>query len=211
MAKPNLKDDLRDTAHKLFEEKGIQRVSLRDVAAAAGVSVGNLTYYYPKKEDLLLAILEKGKETFWPILSSIPDEPKEVLHFLVKAAMTLQLALAHSFVHRELTSLCTKYKSIREAMAEGRENFYHILLEAFDKLRRAGLFREDIPIRNYSNLAYTIIVCTSRWREQAEIFRYDTLPHPKISESIIMLIQPYLTEEGIRNLKNISDICTPET
>ena len=40
----------------LFREKGYNSVSLREIADRAGIRVGNLTYYYPRKEQLVEAI-----------------------------------------------------------------------------------------------------------------------------------------------------------
>ncbi len=36
----------------LFREKGYNGTSMREIAQAAGIAVGNLCYYFPKKEDL---------------------------------------------------------------------------------------------------------------------------------------------------------------
>lgn len=41
----------------VFAELGYNGASLREVAAAAGIEKGHLTYYYPSKDDLLCEIL----------------------------------------------------------------------------------------------------------------------------------------------------------
>ena len=46
-------------AEDLFRQKGYNGVSLRDIAEAAGIRVGNLTYYYPRKEQLVEAIFSR--------------------------------------------------------------------------------------------------------------------------------------------------------
>lgn len=42
-----------DAARKLFYQKGFSATSINDVAEAAGVGKGNLSYYYPSKSELL--------------------------------------------------------------------------------------------------------------------------------------------------------------
>ena len=37
-------------AEALFHQKGYNGVTMRDIAESAGIRVGNLTYYYPRKE-----------------------------------------------------------------------------------------------------------------------------------------------------------------
>ena len=46
-------------AEALFLQKGYNGVSLRDIAEAAQIRVGNLTYYYPRKELLVEAIFAR--------------------------------------------------------------------------------------------------------------------------------------------------------
>lgn len=55
-------DDRRDVilaaARSVFMELGYSRFTMRKVAAAAGISLGNLNYHFPRKDDLLKALLE---------------------------------------------------------------------------------------------------------------------------------------------------------
>lgn len=55
--KQNIKREIMDTAKCLFIKKGFHDTSMRDIAAALNISVGNLTYHYKRKEDLIEAIL----------------------------------------------------------------------------------------------------------------------------------------------------------
>ena len=51
-----LKEDVRekiiDSAKNEFLEKGIERASMRDIAAGSGMTVGNLYRYFKNKEEL---------------------------------------------------------------------------------------------------------------------------------------------------------------
>lgn len=41
-----------------FNEKGINQVGVREIARALNISPGNMSYHFPKKEDLLFALLQ---------------------------------------------------------------------------------------------------------------------------------------------------------
>ena len=41
------------TAIKLFNKGGVSNVRVQDIAVAAGISPGNLTYHYKTKKDLM--------------------------------------------------------------------------------------------------------------------------------------------------------------
>ncbi|WP_207430430.1 TetR/AcrR family transcriptional regulator [Sabulibacter ruber] len=51
-----------DTAMALFAEQGYDRTSIRQIAESAGISLGLLYNYYKSKDELLKAILVKGRE-----------------------------------------------------------------------------------------------------------------------------------------------------
>lgn len=50
----NIKEKIAYESRELFNTYGYPKVTMRQIAAACGISVGNLTYYYPRKEDLLM-------------------------------------------------------------------------------------------------------------------------------------------------------------
>lgn len=47
---------LVQAAHQLLESESLDRFSMRNVAERAGVSLANLQYYFPRREDLALAM-----------------------------------------------------------------------------------------------------------------------------------------------------------
>ena len=48
-----------DAAVAIITERGIQRLSLSEIEKRAGMSRGQLTYYFPAKEDILLAAFDR--------------------------------------------------------------------------------------------------------------------------------------------------------
>ena len=59
--KSNIKDEILQTAKLLFNQQGYEAVSMRDIARTVGISVGNLTYHFPRKADILLALLSLSR------------------------------------------------------------------------------------------------------------------------------------------------------
>jgi AcrR family transcriptional regulator len=62
-----LSDELQkrilETTYTLFSQIGIEKVTLRDIAAECGISLGNLTYHYQKKEYLFAAVYKEMLQT----------------------------------------------------------------------------------------------------------------------------------------------------
>ncbi|MCB0652763.1 MAG: TetR/AcrR family transcriptional regulator [Saprospiraceae bacterium] len=51
------RDEIILTALKMFNESGIHNVGVREIARSLSISVGNLSYHFPRKEDIVAEIL----------------------------------------------------------------------------------------------------------------------------------------------------------
>lgn len=60
------RDKLVEAARQLFFEQGYVATSIADVLKRARVNSGSLYYFFPTKEELLVAVLEKYKEMLEP-------------------------------------------------------------------------------------------------------------------------------------------------
>ena len=60
MSDPDLREVLLRTTARLFQQKGYAAVTLRSIAAEAGVTTGSLYYYFSDKEEVVREILETG-------------------------------------------------------------------------------------------------------------------------------------------------------
>lgn len=60
-----------DTALRMFNDAGIEYVGMRELASALGIRIGNLTYYFPTKDDLVnrlsIQLAEENAKTIVPI------------------------------------------------------------------------------------------------------------------------------------------------
>src|SRR5437660_5136865 len=53
------RDDVIEAAMAVITEQGLQNLSLSEIEKKAGMSRGQLTYYFPAKEDILLAVFDR--------------------------------------------------------------------------------------------------------------------------------------------------------
>jgi AcrR family transcriptional regulator len=65
-ATPDTKDKLIQVAFELFHRQGYGATGVAQILRESGVHSGSLYYFFPTKEDLLIAILEWCKENLWP-------------------------------------------------------------------------------------------------------------------------------------------------
>lgn len=53
------RDQIVEAAVAIIDEKGLQHLSLSEIEKKAEMSRGQLTYYFPQKEDILLAVFDR--------------------------------------------------------------------------------------------------------------------------------------------------------
>lgn len=80
-------------ALELFNLKGIEYVGMRELAADLGMRIGNLTYYYPTKDDLVFAISQAYTESNSKIHSELPI--KSLYDFLYKNKLLFENGLKY--------------------------------------------------------------------------------------------------------------------
>ena len=68
------KQALIDAAAKLFREKGINSVGVREISAMAGVTTGTFYHYFDSKDSILDAIYVNRDEHFEEILSKYGEK-----------------------------------------------------------------------------------------------------------------------------------------
>jgi AcrR family transcriptional regulator len=86
---------LVDAACQVFHVRGVERTTLADIAAAAGIPLGNVYYYFKTKNDLIQAVVEARLNEARAMLAGVEaahDSPRDRLKALF-AALTEQSEL----------------------------------------------------------------------------------------------------------------------
>ena len=105
--KRDTRQDILNTAQTLFREKGYNAVSVGEIAAALGISKGNLTYYFKRKEEIVEALLESANPTF-------PQDPPQTLAQLDACLRDMEQARENNaFYFRSHTQLGQLSEKIR--------------------------------------------------------------------------------------------------
>jgi AcrR family transcriptional regulator len=77
---------LREAARAVFGRRGFEAATMRDVAAAAGVSTGSVYRLYPSKDELLLAVMQRfiaNVSALWDTVMGSASPPVERLDALM--------------------------------------------------------------------------------------------------------------------------------
>lgn len=88
----NIKQIIAEASRELFNSEGYQKVTMRQIADRCGISVGNLTYHYPHKEDLLMLEHDGILNAFLDdVLTNRPDLTGLKGYFTVECAFLYRI------------------------------------------------------------------------------------------------------------------------
>ena len=190
------------TALEMFNKTGIEYVGMRELAAALGMRIGNLTYYFPTKDDLVnrlsLDLAEENNKTIVLI------EPMTIKAFF---EMLRQVFLNHiqyrclmlSFVHiMERNALVAKrYSKIQST----RNQMWADNIQALQEGKYILVQKDEVDF-----LVSTIALIARFWISEAAISFKNQTPEQQQEHYIKMIARiffPFATAKGKRELEAV--------
>jgi AcrR family transcriptional regulator len=144
--RPDRRLAILTSAERLFAEHGFAGVSIRSIAAEAGVPSGLVGYYFGRKNELLDALLQRRRDTIEERIRGIhvalesPGEEHEKVSQLVRAWAEPSLRLRAAEDGADFSRLVAR--SIIDRGPEARlilERFYDPLADTFIDAMHAAL------------------------------------------------------------------------
>ena len=96
------KNALIRVAIEMFLERGFTNTSARAIAAELGISTGNITFYFPSKEHLLMVLVEMLCDSQWSMLEQQADDEETALMAFCMETMTVAVACEQNEIARDL-------------------------------------------------------------------------------------------------------------
>ncbi len=112
------KQRIVDTAERLFNESGTGAVSTNHIAAAMGISPGNLYYHFGNKDEIVVAALERLASDLHAAWSTPAEGAVTGDRLEAGLERTLAALEEHRFLAREIFSLPVRGGLVRERCRE---------------------------------------------------------------------------------------------
>ena len=140
------RSDIVEAARQLYEERGLSRTSVKDIAERAGISRSLFYHYFPDKQAVTSAVLDDFVEDYIEALSIWNNE-----------RMTGEIEQALDGVVRVLRVSVFEGSSFRRAL-DTRENAA-LYIEFINRVAdRTARYIVDTTVRDYSELHSVSIV-----------------------------------------------------
>lgn len=185
-------------AARLFEQQGYRSVSMRAIAAELGISVGNLTYHFPHKQDIATALAEQELDTI-----ILPEEAT--------------LPALDGYLRRMLISLVDHARMFDDPLlfedlpGRQQENADRItrlqqnLEQLLSQLRQQGRFRAQLQGQTLRDVIDLIMFSHVGWQQRVSVSRQPA--DEAVGDMMRMqwlLLRPYLTEAGCAELAKLT-------
>ncbi|MBP3819032.1 MAG: TetR/AcrR family transcriptional regulator, partial [Butyrivibrio sp.] len=125
------------TAQRLFNENGYRKVSLRMISDAMGISIGNLTYHFKKRDEILKALLENN------LVELNTDKAKSLDDLRLHLLQMTKGIQANSFFFSDM-SLQTMDDDLYEYNSSNVKKQKEILLKKVMDLRECGIIKKSV-------------------------------------------------------------------
>jgi AcrR family transcriptional regulator len=143
-------DALIEATARILVKEGFEKASTNHIAEIAGVSVGSLYQYFPSKEALVAAVIDRHNEEIMAIvrtaLTEIADTP---IDKAVRQLVTVAID-AHRInpkLHRVLAEQIPRTGQLKDVEAFNRE--IHTLVRAYLESRRKEMRKLDLDVATF--------------------------------------------------------------
>lgn len=159
--KHDRKDQVLQTAAKLFSARGYHGTSMQDLAQDLGILRGSIYAHIDSKEDILFEIVDAGASRFLERMAEVHRSiasPSEKLRGAIAAHVTTvaeHLEASTVFLNdwRHLSP------ALRGQIEQKRDTYQSLVIDIIDEGVRLGEFRKDLDVR----FAALLILSTVNW------------------------------------------------
>lgn len=200
------KQRILQTSLQLFNQYGVDTVTVRQIAKELGMSHGNLCYHFPNTDAIAETLYEQLIEEMNVTLT----EPAVLADINLQAfynlcAFVFEKLYKYKFIIQDFTSLIRRNQNLKHKHRElikGRRIFFQISIEAGIQ---AGFLKPDIIEGQYENFFNQLFIIGDFWLASAEIL-YEGKEEDKLPtylNTAFTLIIPYLTEKGLNEYREL--------
>jgi AcrR family transcriptional regulator len=181
-------DSILEATTRVLVKQGFDRLSTNAVATAAGCSIGSLYQYFPNKEALVLALIERHMEEMnAAILAELTRVAKLPIARAARAVVELTIR-AHAIdpeLHRVLTEQVPRIGKLAR-LREIDEICHRVV---------AGLLaarRDEIAIRDPDLAAFILVSTIESIVHRAALLQPQRLRDPRLIDEATLIVTRYL-------------------
>lgn len=197
------------SANEIINRTGVVDFRIETLAQSLSLSPGNITYHFPKKEDIIAAIWEEYlavmRDTTSEMITPLLDIKQLFLFFRTAAAKAINYVGVTTYYFGDMGALLRENAVFRKQVGVARG----LVFSAYDTLEKNGYMN---PIENpdLKELTFNSQMTMLRWWINHALTKYPEQDLPMVMDKYIALsllqLLPYLTDAGRRQFESIANL-----
>lgn len=185
------KTKIKKEARGLFNKKGVNETTLRDVAYKLEKSYGNITYHYKNKELLLKEICLDFSKSVHNITNNKKSSNSLINYFSYSSSL-IKYMNSFAFLHSDYLNISRKYPAIKVMLDALITEIYEKKIRLLERCKQEGLFSKNLNANSFKS----IIELEFGLFLQLLIANNLRLSSAEINRKLRKIIFPYLTDKG---------------
>jgi TetR/AcrR family transcriptional regulator len=214
--KEHRREEILDAAQRVFFEKGLSAATVDEIAQTAELSKGTLYLYYKSKEDLYLAVMMRGTQVLFDMLTDVAKKEASVPETLMRFADAyIEYFNKHRNYFRMLHFLQTPqfHKQVSEEMKQTCDALNQdvwdlansVLKRGIDEgILRPELNPVEVSIIFWSSATSLMLRIDTEYDLWKEKFRLDLSQTVRLSNKLFL--EAIFTEKGRSELASLAKI-----
>ena len=172
----------------LFQKNGFENVKVNDICAAADVSTGTFSYYYPSQESIFLGYGEAIDEI---IDEKMPELKGATASETLKNLLLFKLKIStRTGAEMSKISWIAELKHNKDVALDMRRTAYGYYMNTIEEGMKSGEFRDDINLYTATSmLRYMAGGLCLRWAIQQDAVDLD-VEGERLVDMFISLLKP---------------------
>ena len=202
----------RDTRHRilvasllLFNEHGVPRTTINEIADEIDISPGNLNYHFRKKEDIVDALTAEFQADARKVLHPPESDAVSLDDFWWFVHHLLELKGTYRFMLTDTEVLADDFPKVARALhhfARGVNAMFELYVIA---LARNGLLSVDMEnVKNVARNLAVVALMSERFDEMSGTRQDADDAAISVARSLLGLLRPYATAEAARELEELA-------
>jgi AcrR family transcriptional regulator len=184
---PN-RERILDAALALFNDAGTAPISTNHIAAAAGVSPGNLYYHFRNKEQIVQALFERLFGTYERVFALPRDRSPTLADLRSLVHVNFEVLWDYRFAYRELAALLRRDDALRERWLEVRQRGYNGFRDLVAAFVTAGVVAAPPDTADIDRLADLCWLISEFWLPSLEVSG-QPVDAPQLERGVGLMLQ----------------------
>lgn len=195
MSLTSTKQRIIETAITLFNRRGFVNVTMRDLAQELDISLGNLTYHFKRKDDLVETIHQCLIDERHALLETVQIAPSIAnIHSQLRPLM--ELYEKYRFFYLDILEVMRAYPDIARRHREHITNQIRYIRAIIDYSVGSGNMLPESRNGQYDSLAETVCLMLTYWLSQHTLRGREGSFINDAREAMWSLVLPLLTKKG---------------